>query len=163
MATPVQWGHVAQNALTPYHVRNAALRAYAFAPRVSRRAFFRGGRRVDNPTASFGQVMSLMEITSPGIALHRHAFGAAAPSGEAAPAPAPGEVAGGIAIGGAVVSIGVLAAVVALAVAINYQYGKAMAPNKQAESRWAWGNAIGGTIFPPFTLGMAVYKNYFLD
>ncbi len=25
----------------------------------------------------------------------------------------------------------------------------------------AWGNAIGGTVFPPVTLGLALYKNYF--
>jgi hypothetical protein len=166
MATPVQWGHVAQHALAPYHVRSAARRAYAFVPSVSRETFARRGarRRVDNPTASFGQAINLMEISSPGIALYRHAFGAAAPpNGEGAPAPSPEEIGAGIAVGGAVLSVGVIAAIVALSVAINYQLGKAMAPNKQVEGKWAWGNAIGGTVFPPFTLGMAVYKNYFRD
>jgi hypothetical protein len=160
MTTPVQWGHVAQHALTPYHVRNAALRAYAFAPRARG---FRSFRR-----QGVGQVMSLMELSSPGIALYRHAFGQP-PTEPAWPEPTPppayengSEVAtvGGVGLG---LGVGVIAAIVALAVAINYQYGKAMAPNKQSESKWAWGNAIGGTIFPPFTLGMAVYKNYFLD
>lgn len=58
---------------------------------------------------------------------------------------------------------GMLAAVLLLAVAVNYQIGKAMAPNEAKESKWAWGNAIGGTLFPPVTLGMAIYKNYFAN
>ena len=56
---------------------------------------------------------------------------------------------------------GLIAAVLLVAVVVNYQLGKAMAPNEAAEGKWAWGNAIGGTLFPPFTIGMAVYKNYF--
>jgi hypothetical protein len=65
------------------------------------------------------------------------------------------EVAAGI----GVVTIGAL---VALAVAINYQLGKAMAPSKAAESKWAWGAAIGGTLLPPVLPIMAVWKNYFM-
>jgi hypothetical protein len=153
MATPVKWGHVAQNALTPYHVRNAALRAYAFAPRAKTFRPFRGH--------GVGQVMNLVELSSPGVALYRHAFGAG--SEPENPPVLNGESGATVAGLGLGVGVGVIAAIVLLAVAINYQYGKAMAPNKQSESRWAWGNAIGGTIFPPFTLGMAVYKNYFMD
>lgn len=32
MTTPVQWGSVAQKALTPYHVRSAARQAYGLVP-----------------------------------------------------------------------------------------------------------------------------------
>ena len=61
-------------------------------------------------------------------------------------------------------SVGVFALVmIAAAVAVNYQLGKAMAPTERDEYKWAWGNAIAGTLFPPFTIGMAVYKNYFAD
>jgi hypothetical protein len=60
------------------------------------------------------------------------------------------------------VSMAVIGGLVLLAGVINYQLGKAMAPSKADESRWAWGNAIGGTLFPPLTVGLAVYKNYFI-
>lgn len=161
----MRWGHVAQRALTPYHVRNAATRVYAFAPRVSRETFARRG---------VGQVLNLSEVSSPGAALYRHAFGT---NGEVntpqepylngngtvtGPSPNPGEVAAAGALGLGL-SVGVIAAIVAIGVAINYQIGKAMAPNAQVEGKWAWGNAIGGTVFPPTTLILAVYKNYFRD
>ncbi len=38
-----------------------------------------------------------------------------------------------------------------------------MAPSKDKEAKWAWGNAIGGTLVPPVTVGLAIYKNYFAD
>jgi len=63
---------------------------------------------------------------------------------------------------GAGLGVGVIVGLIAIAVAVNYQIGKALAPNKQSEAKWAWGNAIGGTLLPPVTLGMAVYKNYFI-
>jgi hypothetical protein len=66
---------------------------------------------------------------------------------------------GAAAAGLGVVTIGAL---VALAVAINYQLGKAMAPSAAVEGKWAWGNAIGGTLFPPTPILLAVWKNYFL-
>jgi len=149
MATPVQWGHVAQDVLVPYHVRNAARQAYSLAPMVSRETFSRPG---------VGQVMNLAEVSSPGVAIYRHAFGENGASSQSSGSSDAGPVLFGVGV-----SAGVLVVLVALSVAINYQLGKAMAPNKQAESKWAWGNAIGGTLFPPFTLGMAVYKNYFRD
>ena len=67
--------------------------------------------------------------------------------------------------GGMVAGLGVayIAAIVAVAVAVNYQLGKAMAPSKDKEAKWAWGNAIGGTLVPPVTVGLAIYKNYFTD
>jgi len=58
-------------------------------------------------------------------------------------------------------STGVILAAFLIAGAVQYQLGKAMAPSEAKESKWAWGNAIGGTLFPPITLGMAIYKNYF--
>jgi hypothetical protein len=58
-------------------------------------------------------------------------------------------------------STGVIIAAFLIAGAVQYQLGKAMAPSEAKESKWAWGNAIGGTLFPPITLGMAIYKNYF--
>ncbi len=58
-------------------------------------------------------------------------------------------------------STGVILVAFLIAGAVQYQLGKAMAPSEAKESKWAWGNAIGGTIFPPITLGMAIYKNYF--
>jgi hypothetical protein len=137
--TAPQWGHVAQHALAPYHVRNAARQAYGMVP--------------SSPPA-MGQLINLSELSSPGAALYRHAL-----SQDRSATVATGDyVVGGVTVGAAA-----LVALIAIAVAINYQIGKAMAPNEQTEGRWAWGNAIGGTIFPPFTLGMAIYKNYFRD
>jgi len=72
----------------------------------------------------------------------------------------PGAGAGAL-LGG--MGIAYLAVIVAAAVAINYQLGKAMAPSKDKEAKWAWGNAIGGTLVPPVTVGLAIYKNYFTD
>ncbi len=63
----------------------------------------------------------------------------------------------------ATLGIAYVAAIVAVAVAVNYQLGKAMAPSKAKETKWAWGNAIGGTVLPPVTVGLAIYKNYFTD
>ena len=60
-------------------------------------------------------------------------------------------------------SVAYIAAIVGVAVAVNYQLGKAMAPSKDKEAKWAWGNAIGGTLVPPVTVGLAIYKNYFTD
>ena len=83
------------------------------------------------------------------------------------PDPPPGEFPGfpgagaGALFGG--IGIAYLAVIVAAAVAINYQLGKAMAPSKDKEAKWAWGNAIGGTLVPPVTVGLAIYKNYFTD
>lgn len=56
-----------------------------------------------------------------------------------------------------------IAGLLLLGIAVNYQIGKAMAPSKNQERKWAWGNAIGGTIFPPTTVGLALYKNYFMN
>lgn len=149
MSTSVPWGNVAHRALTPYHVRNAALRAYSFSPRdpMARRSF-RG----------MGQLMHLMEVSSPGVAIYRHAFGVENPENGTTQ----GSTTEGIGLGIGLTA-GMLVALVAISAAINYQIGKAMAPSPRDEVRWAWGNAIGGTIFPPFTLGMAVYKNYFRE
>lgn len=103
------------------------------------------------------------EIASPTTALYRRAFGQQdplAPSDPVGPLTTKEQQQGGALIAG--MGAAMVVGIVILAVAINYQYGKAMAPNKQVEKKWAWGNAIGGTIFPPFTVGMAVYKNYFI-
>lgn len=152
MTTPMQWGHVARRALAPYHVRNAARRAYTFAPRFQRGALPRQGT---------GQLLNLMEVSAPGVAIYRHALsgpqlGARRAMGQ------PNSSNADVVVGGIALSAVALAALIAISVAVNYQLGKAMAPNKQVEGKWAWGNAIGGTIFPPFTLGMAIYKNYFM-
>lgn len=99
--------------------------------------------------------MMVHEMSSPGVALYRHAMsGGLGQNGETTEV-TPGATSGALGIG-----MGVLAGLVLLGVAINYQIGKAMAPDKRSESKWAWGNAIGGTIFPPTTIGMAIYKNY---
>lgn len=101
--------------------------------------------------SSLGQVLSPWEMSSPSMALYRHALGQPM-------ARAMGQNGLGVGLGA-----GMVAAVILVAVAVNYQLGKAMAPNPQVEGKWAWGNAIGGTLFPPFTLAMAIYKNYFRD
>lgn len=97
------------------------------------------------------------ELSSPGMALYRHAMGGGFGVDAGVPELTPSTE---LATAGATLGVGMLAAIVILGVAVNYQIGKAMAPNSQSESKWAWGNAIGGTIFPPVTLGMALYKNY---
>ncbi len=104
--------------------------------------------RIDSP-------VSYWELSSPSMALYRRGFRTRSIDGFGQETTAGGWVAG--------LGAGMLAAVLLLAVAVNYQIGKAMAPNKQKEAKWAWGNAIGGTLFPPVTLGMAIYKNYFAD
>ena len=81
------------------------------------------------------------------------------------PDPLPPDFVSPTSAGGLVAGLGgaYLAAIVAVAVAVNYQLGKAMAPSKDKEAKWAWGNAIGGTLVPPVTVGLAIYKNYFTD
>lgn len=107
--------------------------------------------------ANLAPALSPWEASSPSMAIYRRAFGQAA-----APQAGPADIAGPAA--GTLLGFTALtfAGIILLAVVVNYQVGKAMAPNEAAESKWAWGNAIGGTVFPPVTLGMAVYKNYFL-
>lgn len=73
----------------------------------------------------------------------------------------PGNGNGSGAGGAAALSAGIIVAALAIGVAVNYQVGKAMSPDKRSERKWAWGAGIGGTIFPPTILGMAIYKNYF--
>lgn len=107
--------------------------------------------------------MMVHEMSSPGVALYRHAMaGGLGNDVEIAPPPPGPEIAPPLPefSGGLGVSLGVLAGLALIGVAINYQIGKAMAPDMQSERKWAWGNAIGGTIFPPTTIGMAIYKNY---
>ncbi len=91
------------------------------------------------------------ELSSPGVALYRRAYGQEDPG--AVPAADLGPAVFGF-------SVAVLAGIVILGAVVNYQIGKAMAPDKASESKWAWGNAIGGTIFPPVTIGLALLKNY---
>jgi hypothetical protein len=94
----------------------------------------------------------LWEMSSPSTALYRHM--ATRTNGQINGFGQDGGLAAGL-------GAGMIAAVLLVAVAFNYQLGKAMAPNEASEGKWAWGNAIAGTVFPPFTIGMAVYKNYF--
>lgn len=103
--------------------------------------------------------MMLHELSSPGIALYRHAMAGGLGNDPPMPppegTPMPTDLAAATGLG-----MGILAGIILLGVAVNYQIGKAMAPSPESEGKWAWGNAIGGTIFPPVTLGMALYKNY---
>ena len=95
--------------------------------------------------------VSYWELSSPSMALYRRGLRRSSIDGLGQE-----EIVAGL-------GVGMLAVVLLLAVAVNYQVGKAMAPSEAKEMKWAWGNAIGGTLFPPVTLGMAIYKNYFAD
>jgi len=101
--------------------------------------------------------LKVWELSSPGVALYRHAMGADEPTAPIAPISPTTPTSPGFGLG---LGAGVVAGLILLGVVVNYQLGKAMAPSKDVEGKWAWGNAIGGTLFPPFTIGMAVYKNY---
>jgi hypothetical protein len=144
MSTPVHWGSVAHQAMVA--------RPNMVTPPGNTLGLGLGhsmGMGASPP-------IMLWEASSPGVALYRHAM-----SGNSA------GCAGcdGLGQNGALAGLGAatVAAIVLFAIAANYQIGKAMAPSPAAEGKWAWGNAIGGTLFPPLTLGMAVYKNYFRD
>lgn len=134
-----EWNDAARQALVPHYTRRAAQSLYSAIPP--------GG-----PGIGAAAPLKLWEASSPGIALYRHAAGARQRSMSGF---GQNEMLG--------IGAGMIAGIVLLSLLINYQVGKAMAPNERVEPKWAWGNAIGGTIFPPFTLGMALYKNYFRD
>lgn len=109
---------------------------------------------VEMPFQQMGAVrptpINFWEMSSPGAALYRHA---------AAMGQAPETETGGAFAAG--VGAGVILLIVAVGFAVNYQIGKAMAPDEPSERKWAWGNAVGGTLFPPLTVGLALWKNYF--
>ena len=105
--------------------------------------------------ASHRAVLQPWELSSPGMALYRRAYG----QDEAGEDPNLAQAGAGL----ATLGVGLIAALVLFSVAVNYQLGKAMAPDERSEGKWAWGNAIGGTLFPPVTIGLAIYKNYFSD
>jgi len=127
------------------------------------------------------QAINSWEYSSPSVALYRHVargtpiqgFGIEYDlegnivSGQEKRSPSPDGYTqappSGAGLAGLGLGVGVIAGIILFAVAVNYQIGKAMAPSKQKEASWAWGNAIGGTLFPPVTIGLAVYKNYFMD
>lgn len=146
MATPVDYH--------PPHPAHVDQRA-AFWGRVAHRAIesSRGRPSFVPPSIrdGIGQIAPY-ELSSPSMAVWRRAL---TPSQQAAAGM--GQNGEALYFG---LTAGMLAAIVVVAGVVNYQLGKAMAPNGASESKWAWGNAIGGTLFPPFTLGMAVYKNY---
>ena len=116
--------------------------SYGYSPAVNKatRAYY----------ASHSPAMMISEASAPSAALYRHL------------AHRPPSAMGNNGAAAAGMSVVLIGGLVALAVAVNYQLGKAMAPRPSDEGTWAWGNAIGGTIFPPLTVGLAVYKNYFL-
>ena len=113
----------------------------------------RGGQPPDDGHSSGAKPISYWDLASPSVALWRRAT---APSYRGY---GQDEVAD---IGDAAVGLGagMIAGLILLSIFANYQLGKAMAPNEASEGKWAWGNAIGGTLFPPLTLGLALYKNY---
>lgn len=119
----------------------------------------RGARGGWVPPEDPNLAVRLWEMSSPSTALYRHMATRANGQIDRRAIDGLGQTgAGGLAAG---LGAGMIAAVLLVAVAVNYQLGKAMAPNEASEPKWAWGNAIAGTVFPPFTVGMAVYKNYF--
>ncbi len=93
-------------------------------------------------------MMGYEDLASPGVALHRilrqqRAMSAFSENGDVIPSNGNGDVIpkdGNGKDSGAYMSlgVGVVVAIVAAAVAINYQIGKAMAPDRASTSSWAW-------------------------
>lgn len=132
----------------------AGLSAYYYDPSRSLGAYY-----YNPPQAR----LQLGELMTPGPAMVRHirtqAMRGFGQNGSTPTPTAPSTTdptAAGIGLG---LGLGVIAAFVVVSIALNYQVGKAMSPNKQAEKTYAWGNALGGTFIPLFTPIMAIYKN----